>query len=184
MNMNNNEQDRYIKKGNSNLGGLQLNIRSAEDKIYLTVGDDCVINAKIQMADCQFKIGDRVFINDSSFIAISGITIGDDVLISWGCQFIDNNSHSIVSADRVKELATLKQKIEDGTIANDTDYSNVGKAPIIIKDKVWIGFNSIIMKGVTIGEGAVVAAGSVVTKNVPDYAIVGGNPAKVIKYTT
>ena len=182
--MENNKQCKHIKSGNSNLDRLQLNIRSAEDRIYLTVGDDCVINAKIQMADCQFKIGDRVFINDSSFIAINGITIGNDVLISWGCQFIDNNSHSLVSADRVKELATLKQKIEDGTIANDTDYSKVGQAPIVIKDKAWIGFNVIVMKGVTIGEGAVVAAGSVVTKDVPDYAVVGGNPATVIKYTT
>lgn len=125
-----------------------------------------------------------MFVNDSSFIAISGITIGDDVLISWGCQFIDNSSHSLVSAEKAKELATLKQKIEDGTIVSDTDYSNVGKAPIIIKDKVWIGFNSIILKGVTIGVGAVVAADSVVTKDVPDYAVVGGNPARVIKYTT
>lgn len=55
------------------------------------------------------------------------------------------------------------------------------KGSIIIKDDVWIGANSIILSGVCIGQGAVVAAGSVVTKNVPPYAIVGGNPAKVIK---
>ncbi|MCB0501084.1 MAG: hypothetical protein KDD32_00210 [Bacteroidetes bacterium] len=51
----------------------------------------------------------------------------------------------------------------------------------MIKDKAWIGFNVIILKGVTIGEGAVVGAGSVVTKDVPDYTIVVGNPAKLIK---
>lgn len=56
------------------------------------------------------------------------------------------------------------------------------KGSIIIKDDVWIGTNSIILSGVIIGQGAVVAAGSVVTKNVPPYAIIGGNPAKVIKY--
>ena len=54
--------------------------------------------------------------------------------------------------------------------------------PVIIEDDVWIGFGSIIMSGVTIGAGAVVAAGSVVTKDVPPCAIVGGNPAKIIKY--
>ncbi len=54
--------------------------------------------------------------------------------------------------------------------------------PIIIKDFVWMGHGIIVMGGVTIGEGAIIAAGSVVTKDVPDYAIVGGNPAKVIKY--
>ncbi len=54
--------------------------------------------------------------------------------------------------------------------------------PVIIKDFVWVGHGVIIMGGVTIGEGVIVAAGSVVTKSIPDYAIVGGNPAKVIKF--
>lgn len=53
--------------------------------------------------------------------------------------------------------------------------------PVVIEDDVWIGANSTILKGVTIGEGSVVAAGSVVTKNVPAYTIVGGVPAKIIK---
>lgn len=57
-------------------------------------------------------------------------------------------------------------------------YSN---GPILIEDDVWIGYQSIILSGVNIGKGAVVAAGSVVTKNVPPYTIVGGNPARVIK---
>ncbi|MDB0601493.1 acyltransferase [Tenacibaculum maritimum] len=56
------------------------------------------------------------------------------------------------------------------------------KAPIVIKDDVWIGANAIILKGITIGKGAVIGAGSVVTKDVPDYAVAVGNPAKVVKY--
>ena len=54
-------------------------------------------------------------------------------------------------------------------------------APMIIKDNVWIGMSAIILKGVTIGEGAIVAAGAVVTRDVPAHAIVAGVPAKVIK---
>ncbi|MCV3327711.1 CatB-related O-acetyltransferase [Pediococcus ethanolidurans] len=56
------------------------------------------------------------------------------------------------------------------------------KGPIIIKDDVWIGTQVIVLSGVTIGTGAVIAAGSVVTKDIPSFAIAGGNPAKVIKY--
>jgi acetyltransferase-like isoleucine patch superfamily enzyme len=54
-------------------------------------------------------------------------------------------------------------------------------SPVVIEDKVWIGFNVIILKGVRVGEGAVVAAGSVVTKDVPPYCVVAGNPAHVVK---
>ena len=56
------------------------------------------------------------------------------------------------------------------------------KGDIVVKDDVWIGTNAIICSGVTIGQGAIVAAGSVVTKDVEPYAVVGGNPAKFIKY--
>jgi virginiamycin A acetyltransferase len=62
---------------------------------------------------------------------------------------------------------------------NPNGYS---KGDIIIKNDVWIGVNCTILDGITIGNGAVIGAGSVVTKDVPPYAIVGGNPAKVIKY--
>ena len=61
------------------------------------------------------------------------------------------------------------------------DY-NTTKGNVIIKNDVWIGMNSIILSGVTIGNGAVIAAGSVVTKDIPDYAVAAGNPARVIKY--
>lgn len=179
-----NENNKYIKKGDSRIDGLQLNIRKPEDKIYLTVGDDSVINGTINMSDAKFTIGDRVMINGSSFYCTRGSTIGNDVLISWGCTIADSNMHSIVSADRIKELAVAKQEYDNGTIGDNPDLTTINSAPIVIKDKAWIGFNCIIMKGVTIGEGAVIAAGSVVTKDVPDYAVVGGNPAKIIKYTT
>lgn len=63
-----------------------------------------------------------------------------------------------------------------------SSYESISKGDIIVDDDVWIGFRSTIMSGVHIGQGAVVAAGAVVTKDVPPYAIVGGVPAKVIKY--
>ena len=59
---------------------------------------------------------------------------------------------------------------------------SICKGPIVIGDDAWIGYDCTILSGVTIGQGAVVAAGSVVTKDVPPYAVVGGTPARVIKY--
>ena len=61
------------------------------------------------------------------------------------------------------------------------EWDNVIMKPVVIEDRSWVGLNSIILKGIRIGEGAVVSAGSVVTKNVPPYTVVGGNPAKILK---
>ena len=175
-----------IEKGSSsNIDRLQLNLREEQDKVYVIIGEESVINANINMGNSKVVIGDRVMINDgTSLYSVNGISIGNDVMISWGCTIIDNNSHSIISSERLKDLQNARKEYEEGTIGDNSDLSTIDNAPITIKDKVWIGFNSIIMKGVTIGEGAIVGAGSVVTKDVPDYAVVAGNPAKVVKYTT
>lgn len=180
------ENLKYIKKGeHSIIDNMQFNVRSKEDKIYLTIGEDSVINGIINLENSEMKIGDRVLINDgTTFYCTTGITIGNDVMISWGSTIVDSNMHSIVSSDRLRELKTAREEIENHTMGQNVDRSTIKSAPVVIKDKAWIGFNCIIMKGVTIGEGAVVGAGSVVTKDVPDYAIVGGNPAQVIKHTT
>jgi len=92
-------------------------------------------------------------------------SIADDVKFLLG----GNHAHDVVSTFpfQTKYFATL----EAGS-----------KGPVTVCDDVWIGFNSTILSGVTIGQGAVVAAGSLVTRDVPPYAIVGGNPAKVLKY--
>ena len=68
--------------------------------------------------------------------------------------------------------------MKSGFIADDKEIS---KAPIIIEDDVWISFNATILKGVTIGKGAVIAANAVVTKDVEPYTVVAGNPAVLIK---
>ena len=65
---------------------------------------------------------------------------------------------------------------------NKAQYEAISKGDIVLGDDVWIGANSIILSGVNVGRGAVIAAGSIVTKNIPDYAIVAGNPAQIVKY--
>jgi virginiamycin A acetyltransferase len=63
-----------------------------------------------------------------------------------------------------------------------TPLDAVSRGPIVVEDEAWIGSNAIVMSGVSIGKGAIVAAGAIVTKDIPPYAIVGGNPAKIIRY--
>ncbi|OXA74331.1 acetyltransferase [Flavobacterium aquidurense] len=107
----------------------------------------------------HITIGKNVFINfDCTFLALGGITIEDDVLIGPKVSLITEN-HPLNPQER-KGLA--------------------GK-PILIKKNAWIGANATILPGVTIGENAVVAAGAVVSKDVPDNTVVGGIPAKFIK---
>lgn len=115
-------------------------------------------NVKIDMqsAGAQVKIGDNSFINRSSKIFCKDMVhIGKRCAISWDVTIMDNDFHYINTNDNSK--------------------------PIYIGDDVWIGCHSLILKGVHIGDGAVVAAGSVVTKDVPPCSVVGGNPAKVVK---
>lgn len=107
-------------------------------------------------------IGNYVFIgNHTEFNISEKISIGDDCLIAAGCRFIDHN-HGIKIGVPIREQLAPKTEI---ILAND----------------VWLGCNVVVLKGVHIGEGAVVAAGSVVNKSIPAYEIWGGVPAKFIK---
>ena len=141
----------------------------------LEIGNECSIDSSItfERQGAKIKIGNRVFIGGSSLIAASNIEIGDDVLISWGCNIVDHNSHAIAWSLRKNDLAAW--------IEGKKDWTHVPSKPITIHDKVWVGFNVIILKGVTIGEGAIVGAGSVVTTDVAPYTIVAGNPARLIR---
>lgn len=105
------------------------------------------------------KIGKNVFINfDCTFLDLGGITIEDDVLIAPKVSIL-SEGHPLSPAERHALIP----------------------GPIHIKKGAWIGAGAIILQGVTIGENSVVAAGAIVSRDVPDNAIVGGIPAKVIK---
>lgn len=100
------------------------------------------------------------------------VKIGNYCSIGPDCVFMTGGEHLY---DR---LSTYPFRTKLGLCENES----VSRGPIILEDDVWLGFRSTIMSGVRIGKGAVVAAGAVVTKDVPPYAIVGGVPAKIIKY--
>lgn len=109
------------------------------------------------------------------------ITVEDDVFINSGCHFQDQGGITIGEGSLIGHNVVL------ATLNHDMDpehRKDLHPAPIKIGKHVWIGSNATVCPGVTIGDGAVVAAGAVVTKDVPANAVVGGVPAKVIRYIT
>lgn len=152
--------------------------------VYLKTGKHCVLDGTyvFETQGGRIEIGDRVHIGASTLISIDGIKIEDDVTIAWDCLIYDHNSHSVDWWQRRLDTEREYQcYINNKPMIADKDWSNVKSAPIHICSKVWIGTGVTILKGVTIGEGAVVGAGSVVTKDVPAWCVVAGNPAQIVK---
>jgi acetyltransferase-like isoleucine patch superfamily enzyme len=101
---------------------------------------------------------------------------GTDRLISWNVGIADSDFHPLAPAQRIIDAHALAPFFKDRP-----PRPKLRTAPVIISDNVWIGMNAIILKGVTIGENSVVAAGAVVTKSVPANVVVAGNPAAVVR---
>jgi galactoside O-acetyltransferase len=152
--------------------------------IYLKTGKQCFLSGNyiFEAQTGQITIGDRVHIGNSTFISINEIRIGNDVTIAWDCLFYDHNSHSTNWSERQYDTMQEYDDIqkEHDPIKNK-NWKVVKSSPIKVCDKAWIGVGCIVLKGVTIGEGSIVAAGSVVTKDVLPWTVVGGNPAKFLK---
>ncbi|MBQ3849017.1 MAG: acyltransferase [Clostridia bacterium] len=110
----------------------------------------------------DLRIGNNSGVGVNALIS-SGVIIGDDVMMGPGCMMFTTN-HGM----KLSGIPMWKQKSSD-------------PKPIIIGSDVWIGAHVIILPGVKVGDGAVIGAGSVVTKDVPSYGIVAGNPARLIR---
>lgn len=122
-----------------------------------------------------------VEIGEASYGELNIITFADKCKLHIGSfvSIAPNVTFLLDAEHYVDHISTYPYKVKYLGIEKSESF---GKGNIYIDDDVWIGFGSTIMSGVSIGKGAVIAAGSVVTKNVPAYAIVGGIPAKVIKF--
>ena len=141
----------------------------------LAIGDRSIVQANIRFEDSggTVQIGDRTFIGKSDLVCYRSIDIGNDVIMSWGITITDHDSHNVDWQHRKNDVLQWGE--------GRKDWMHVPHAPVVIADKVWIGFNASILKGVTIGEGAVVGAGSVVTRDVAPFSVVAGNPARLIR---
>lgn len=179
--------DSYIRNGNiivgknSNISMLSVTISNPKKNVpNVIIGDDCIINGSISIynPDANITIGDRVFIGErTELFCYKGIVIESDIMLSWGITVIDTNAHSLNWEERKNDVTDW---IKGEHLKN---WQVVESKEVLIKSKSWIGFKSIILKGVVIDNGTIVGSGSVVTKNTEAFTIVAGNPAKFIKHT-
>lgn len=142
----------------------------------IIIGNNCTINSyynstgigvfkksKITTVDrfSEIRIGNNVGLTGVTILAANKIVIEDNVIIGAHSTIMDTDRHSPIPGQRLT--------------------GKVSSKPIIIKSGAWIGMNSTILKGVVIGENSIIGANSLVTKDIPDNVIAGGNPCKVIK---
>jgi len=160
------------------LSGASLSAREPQG-CTLSIGSNSNIEGSLVMEQrgASISVGSRTHVGGGSLLAAAqNIVVGDDVLIAFEALVMDHNSHSVTFRERRRDV----QDWIDGK----KDWSRVAIAPVRISDKAWIGVRAIILKGVTIGEGAIVGAGSLVTGDVPPWTIVGGSPARIIRPLT
>ena len=125
----------------------------------------------------QCTIGDFTLLNGALIMAEEKIEIGSYCLVSWNVGIADSDFHPIEPAQRLIDAEALAPYFK-----NRPARPKLKTVPVKICDNVWIGMNAVILKGVTIGENSVVAAGSVVTKSVEPNTVVAGNPAVIVKH--
>jgi acetyltransferase-like isoleucine patch superfamily enzyme len=142
----------------------------------IKIGDHCRIYGTLQSQDeGKITIGDHTCIYERSVVgSVCSVSIGSCVIISNHVHIFDNNNHPT--------SPSVRHDMCMGGFEGDAwRWRHADSAPVVIEDDVWIGENAAIMKGVTVGKGAIVAAHAVVTKDVPPCTVVAGNPARVVK---
>lgn len=154
---------RYLPQSNKLFGKMSKKLRALAAKGFIR---SCGENVNIERGA---TISSKLSIGDNSGIGVNctcggELTVGNDVMMGPECVIISRN-HEFSNTDIPMRLQGYRQE-----------------QPCVIGNDVWIGRRVMIMPGVTIGNGVVIAAGAVVTKDVPDFAVIGGVPAKIIKY--
>lgn len=145
--------------------------QSIKNKRFKQCGKNTFTDSTIKGNLKNVIVGNYCYLGENNqFISLNAlITIGDYVMTGPDVLFVSGNHQFDILGKRMIDIS-------------DSDKNNECDEDISIGDDVWIGARSIILKGVSIGRGAVIGAGAIVTKNVPPYAIVAGNPANIIRY--
>lgn len=124
--------------------------------------------------------GERIYVGKGTYGGINAFCYDDTHSLRIGnyCSIAEEVVFLLSSEHKTNNISTFPYKVKFMGVQEEAG----SKGDIIVEDDVWIGYGTLIMSGVHIGQGAVIAAGSVVTKDIPAYAVAGGTPAKIIKY--
>jgi acetyltransferase-like isoleucine patch superfamily enzyme len=123
----------------------------------------------------RVELGEYALVHGARIICDAEVIIGDYALISWNVVFMDTYRLPTGARERRQEL----ERVPDRPLR--VAAADVPAQPIRVERNVWIGFDACVLPGVTIGEGSIVGAKSVVTQSVPAYTVVAGNPARIIR---
>ena len=154
-----------------------FSVNNPNPKEQVKIGYNSLLECEVILWDSSGKveIGDNTFIGKHSTLwSASLIKIGNHVQIGRNCSFFDNRVHSLNHVKRRTEY--LHNKSKHITLLHD-----VAPHPLIIEDDVWIGAYVQVTKGIKIGQGAIIGAGSTITKSIPPFSMFAGNPARFIK---
>lgn len=157
-------------------------INESKDKSTISLGHHNTLSGLLRTSEKgRIEIGSYCAIRSGTYLGAANlIKIGNFVGIAQNTHIFDNNNHSISPKQRILHRIRVAPEGEDYPSLG-AQWEQSESAPVIIEDNVWIGMYCFIAKGVTIGEGAIVARQSVVTKDVAPYTVVAGNPARVVK---
>jgi acetyltransferase-like isoleucine patch superfamily enzyme len=142
----------------------------------LTIGESCTIDG-VQFAlggNARVSIGNYCFFSSAVLLCELELQIGNYVVIGWNVTVADTDFHPISPAARIEDAFALSP-LGKGRARPPIDHR-----PVVIEDDVWIGPNAAILKGVHVGQGAIIEPGSLITRDVPPRARMLGNPARAI----
>jgi len=161
--------------------------RKVDEIVERTIRISAALNASTDVAEIRERLGEIICVplDESTTVFVPfhtnfgrHISIGKNVFINHACSFLDMGGITIEDDVMIGPRVNL---VTENHPLDPTDRKTLLVKPIVVKRNAWIGAGATILPGVTIGENAVVAAGAVVSKDVPANAIVGGVPAKIIK---
>ncbi|MBR0704833.1 acetyltransferase [Bradyrhizobium diazoefficiens] len=150
---------------------------AAGDSDLILIGQDTFVRGELMTFGHggRIVIGDWCYVGDGTRIwSAASIAIGNRVLISHSVNIFDSLTHPLQASKR-------HQQTKDIFTLGHPRNLVLGEQPVTIHDDAWVGAGAFVLRGVTLGQGAIVAAGAVVTKDVPAFSIAAGNPAVVVR---